>query len=125
MEHTGSIVLVVDDEPNVRKGLSLALEMEGFVVVQAGNGQEALERLKVIDRLPLVVLLDLAMPILDGQGFLAQRARNPILAKIPIIVVSGNKQDEELSKIELFLQKPIDLKRLLESINHIQATREN
>jgi CheY-like chemotaxis protein len=123
MEHASLIIFLVDDEPDVREVLSLALEMQGYVVIQAGNGQEALERLKNIDRLPLVVVLDLTMPVLDGRGFLAQRARDHILANIPVIVVSGSRPDEVLADVEVFLQKPVEVVRLLESISHIKASR--
>jgi CheY-like chemotaxis protein len=105
MERAGSMILVVDDEPDVRESFSQALEMEGYVVVHARNGQEALERLKKVERLPLVVVLDLTMPVLDGRGFLAQRARDRILANIPVVVVSGSKPDEELAEVEVFFAK--------------------
>jgi CheY-like chemotaxis protein len=123
IEHASLIIFLVDDGPDVRESFSQALEMEGYVVVQAGNGQEALERLKKVERLPLVVVLDLTMPVLDGRGFLAQRARDRILANIPVIVVSGSKPDEELAEVEVFLQKPVEAVRLLESISHIKASR--
>jgi CheY-like chemotaxis protein len=79
--------------------------------------------LKKVERLPLVVVLDLTMPVLDGRGFLAQRARDRILANIPVIVVSGSKPDEELAEVEVLLQKPVEVVRLLESISHIKASR--
>jgi CheY-like chemotaxis protein len=123
MEHAGLTILLVDDDPDVREGLSLALEMKGYLVVQADNGQEALHQLKNTDRLPLVVVLDLAMPILDGRGFLKQRARDRVLANIPVIVVSGSRPDKALSEVQLFLQKPVEITRLLESISHIEASR--
>jgi CheY-like chemotaxis protein len=123
MEHAGLTILLVDDDPDVREGLSLALEMKGYLVAQADNGQEALHQLKNTDRLPLVVVLDLAMPILDGRGFLKQRARDRVLANIPVIVVSGSRPDKALSEVQLFLQKPVEITRLLESISHIEASR--
>jgi CheY-like chemotaxis protein len=125
MEYTSSTILVVDDDPDIREGLSLALEMAGYRVLQAANGQEALHRLKHIERLPLVVVLDMAMPILDGRGFLAERAQDRILARIPVIVVSGNKPDEAFSNVEVFLQKPVEVTRLLQSISHIVANQEH
>ena len=70
MEPARSSILLVDDDPDVRESLSLALEMHGYLIVHAENGQEALDKLKHTERLPLVVVLDLAMPILDGRGFL-------------------------------------------------------
>src|SRR5690349_1836609 len=121
MEHAGLMIFLVDDDPDVREVLSLVLEMEGYIVIQVGNEQEALEKLKHVARLPLVVVLDLAMPVLDGRGFLAQRARDHILANIPVIVISGSRPDEVLADVEVFLQKPVEMVRLLESISHIEA----
>jgi hypothetical protein len=50
-------------------------------------------------------------------------ARDHILANIPVIVVSGSKPDEELAEVEVLLQKPVEVVRLLESISHIKASR--
>ena len=125
MAHAGLMILLVDDEPDVREVLSLLLEREGYMVMQAGNGQEALEKLKHVARLPLVIVLDLTMPVLDGRGFLAQRARDHLLANIPVIVISGSRPDEGIADVEVFLQKPVEMIRLLESISHIEASREH
>lgn len=93
--HVSSTILVVEDEPDVREMLSLALEMEGFVILQAENRQQAIQMLTTVSRLPAVVVLDLSMPILDGHGFLVRRAQDPILAHIPVIVVSGSSRPVE------------------------------
>ena len=124
MEPARSSILLVDDDPDVRESLSLALEMHGYLIVPAENGQEALDKLKHTERLPLVVVLDLAMPILDGRGFLQQRAQDRVLTNIPVIIVSGSRPDETLSEVEAFLPKPVEITRLLESINRIEAGKE-
>jgi two-component system, chemotaxis family, chemotaxis protein CheY len=122
MEHAGFTILLVDDEPDTREDLSFLLEREGYIVLPAANGQEALDRLRNINCLPSVVLLDLTMPVLDGRGFLAQRARIRTLVTIPVIVVSGSKPDNEiLSEVEGFLQKPVEMTRLLEMVRDIEA----
>ncbi len=64
-------VLIVDDEPNIRGFLRMALEDEGFSVETAANGKEALD--KVRRRPPDAVLLDLLMPVLDGWGGFARK----------------------------------------------------
>lgn len=125
MHPAGATILLVDDDSDSREGMSALLEMEGYKVVQAGNGQEALDTLKKITRLPLAVVLDMAMPVLDGRGFLEQRARDRILAAIPVIVVSGSKPNDKLSNVEAFFQKPVEIARLLESISHIETSRED
>jgi two-component system, chemotaxis family, chemotaxis protein CheY len=122
MEHAGFTILLVDDEPDTREDLSFILEREGYIVLQTANGQEALDRLKNTNCLPSVILLDLTMPVLDGRGFLAQRARTRTLVTIPVIVVSGSKPDHEiLSEVEGFLQKPVEMTHLLEIVRDIEA----
>ena len=124
MEQAATTILLVDDDSDIRDGMSALLEMEGYKVVQAENGQAALQVLEQMDRLPLAVVLDMAMPVLDGRGFLEQRAMDQILASIPVIVVSGTKPKEALPNVEAFFQKPVEIKRLLESISHIEARRD-
>ena len=125
-DHLGLTILIVDDEPDVREILSLALETEGFVVLQAENGQEALQILKNVAHFPSVIVLDLSMPVLDGHGFLNQRAQDSILADIPVIVVSGGGgPDKPLPGVEVFLQKPIEMARLLKIIGHSIDQRKN
>ena len=60
-------ILIVDDDPDFRMGLRMALEMKGYQVEEATNGQEALDRL--MERPPLLVLLDLPVVIISGFGF--------------------------------------------------------
>jgi CheY-like chemotaxis protein len=103
-------VLVVEDEPVTRQALVLVLEAEGCTVAQAGNGQEALELLRGGLR-PGVILLDLAMPVMDGWQFLRERERDPALAVIPVVVVSavssGQARAAALGAVA-FLHKPVD-----------------
>ncbi|MBX6363088.1 MAG: sigma-54-dependent Fis family transcriptional regulator [Gemmatimonadetes bacterium] len=80
-----SLVLLVDDEPNVRRMLGRLLESEGHQVQESSDGRGALELLSDID--PDVVLLDLALPGEDGLGILqAMRARRP---ELPVVMMSG------------------------------------
>src|SRR2546429_8406175 len=66
----GKRVLVVDDDPDIRELLFTALEDEGFEVVPAGNGQEALAIIETFR--PDVIVLDLMMPVMDGWQFAAE-----------------------------------------------------
>jgi CheY-like chemotaxis protein len=83
-------VMVVDDDTSVRESMSRLLEAKGYSVLQADNGQTALDLLKKEPHFPCLVILDLAMPIMDGRRFLEIRAEDPILRDIPVVVVSGN-----------------------------------
>ena len=80
-------VLIVDDDPSVRERLRVTLEREGWSVVEATNGQDAL--VKVKHGPPRAVLLDLNMPVTDGFGFLHSLRDRPGCADIPVIVFSA------------------------------------
>jgi CheY-like chemotaxis protein len=108
------VVLVVDDDRDVRESLSNLLAAEGYSVLEADNGQNALELLEGGSHFPRVILLDLAMPVMDGRRFLELRAADTMLHRIPVVVVSGNSPSgEPLDGIEAFLRKPVDAARLL------------
>lgn len=110
-------VLVVDDDPQIRESLCELLDQTGYSVLQAENGRRALDLLKEISRPPFVVLLDMAMPVLDGFQFLEQRAGDPHLRGIPVVVVSGNPRPlDPLEGIEAYLQKPLEPDVLLKII---------
>jgi CheY-like chemotaxis protein len=66
---------------------------------------------------PCLIVLDLAMPVMDGRGFLKQRALDPILRDIPVVVVSGNVCEVPLEGIDAYLCKPVKVERLIEVID--------
>ena len=80
-------VLVVDDNPNTRRHLRLALERDGWTVAEAANGREALTR--VDTHLPRAVLLDLEMPVMDGFAFLHAFRDRPGCREIPVVVITA------------------------------------
>ncbi|WP_436793954.1 response regulator [Actinospongicola halichondriae] len=110
-------VLVVDDDHDIQLLLRLELQAEGYVVVTADNGLEALDRIPVVE--PDVVLLDVMMPELDGWGVLEQLDE----PKPAVIVISGLASDRAghyRNAIELgalgFVSKPFDSAKLLELV---------
>ena len=110
-------VLVVDDDPGVLEVLDLALSAEGYEVVLAHNGREALERAAA--NRPNLMLVDLMMPIMDGWQFREEQRRDPALAAIPVVVLSGGDDLDgaaaSLGAAASF-PKPIDPDRLLETV---------
>ncbi|HEY7529712.1 MAG TPA: response regulator [Gemmatimonadota bacterium] len=111
-------VLVVDDEPDGRDLLRALLEMDGYRVECAGNGLEALE---LLDRNPraAVVVLDLAMPALDGFGVRSAMLLDPRLAGIPVIVLSALRPrgaSVERLKPAALMPKPLDPGALLSRV---------
>lgn len=112
-------VLVVDDDRAIRDMLLSLMDDEGYESVGAADGQEALDYLRATPALPQVILLDLMMPRLDGWSFYAAQQADPVLAPIPVIVLSarpdGAQQVARLGGVT-FMSKPVDLTRLVELV---------
>ena len=111
-------VLLIDDEPMVREPLVELLHQEGLDVMIAGDGAEAHEHLRTGVR-PCVILLDLRMPGMDGYEFRAEQMRDPALARIPVIVISGDDLVDEKALqlgIDEYLRKPVDLDQFMTAI---------
>ncbi len=106
-------VLLVEDDDGAREALSDCLEMEGFSVVSARNGREALDYLHHAP-LPKVILLDLFMPVMTGWEFRAAQKKDPAIADIPVVVVTafGSSVTKQIDA-SLILHKPLDLDRLI------------
>jgi CheY-like chemotaxis protein len=83
-------VLIVDDNPEVREALGALLESDGYRIVTAADGRDALDFLRRAEVLPSLVLLDLMMPLVDGWDFRAAQSRDARIAGIPVIVVSAH-----------------------------------
>lgn len=84
-------ILLVEDDYGVRDALSMLLEDEGYAIASATNGKEALHLLATRTPLPDVILLDLAMPIMNGWEFRAAQQQDARLAHIPVIVLSADR----------------------------------
>jgi CheY-like chemotaxis protein len=108
-------VLMVEDDPDVRETIAEILADEGYRVVTAEDGREALEQLRAGLR-PSVILLDLMMRGMDGFEFRAEQRADPALASIPVVVLTAGRQttaqEEELG-VEMLLRKPIAMADLL------------
>ena len=112
-------ILIVEDEVLIREDIVALLEMEGFSILDAENGQEALNILQ--NNTPDLIISDVLMPVLDGYGFLEQVRRISHLQNIPFIFLSAKTSAQEISRgIELgaseYLTKPISITKLLETI---------
>src|SRR5262245_56142664 len=82
-------VLIVEDDADLREMMAQILTMEGFDSATATNGREALEYLSHSSDIPQLILLDLMMPVMDGWEFQRQRRRDPVLADVPVVVLSA------------------------------------
>jgi chemosensory pili system protein ChpA (sensor histidine kinase/response regulator) len=113
------MVMVVDDSLTVRKITSRLLEREGYQVLTAKDGVDALQQLK--DNLPAVMLVDIEMPRMDGFDLTKNVRADPRLAKIPIVIISSRTADKHRNQaaqlgVNAFLGKPYQETELLQHI---------
>lgn len=110
------LVLVVDDEPNILETISFVLEMEGFRVATAEDGEEALAQIAALR--PPVVVLDAMMPRRDGFDVCRTIKADPGLAGVHVVMLTamGQKADREralAAGADHFMTKPFDEEELL------------
>lgn len=108
-------ILVVDDSATVRKFASISLTMQGFQIVTADDGMDALEKLPMqnID----LVITDLNMPNMDGFEFIKSLRENPQYKELPIIILSSLSDEVNKTKgrelgVHAYLVKPFSLERI-------------
>jgi CheY-like chemotaxis protein len=115
-------VLLVDDDPAILDGVGEFLGEEGFRVVAAPNGAEAIACLRAGFR-PDVILLDVMMPVMDGWDFRAEQLADPALRKIPVVVISasGFARDTIGTQLKAYdvLPKPIELGHFLRTLRDV------
>ena len=112
-------VLVVDDDKDIRESLQLLLADEGYAIVTADDGQEALDLIPLLPN-PVVILLDLHMPRVDGCGVLLDLARHPEKRdQRAIFLLTGNIGQLSAKMVRLLgsegvpvLSKPFDIDQL-------------
>lgn len=115
-------ILIVEDEQPIRAALVELFADEGYDVLAAANGAEALAMLRTAAVLPGVILLDLIMPVKDGNAFRAEQELDPRLAKIPVVLMSADKE-LEIKTIRIGLhyhaRKPLDVDSLLATVKSL------
>ncbi|OGW88148.1 MAG: hypothetical protein A3G33_02670 [Omnitrophica bacterium RIFCSPLOWO2_12_FULL_44_17] len=120
-------ILVVDDDKDLVETLVRRLTSKGFVVITANNGKEGLDNIE--KQKPDLVVVDIAMPVMDGYEMIREMKRREAYAGIPIVVVTGRERLKELLMIEGicdYLIKPFDAEELLARIEwNIKATGED
>ena len=111
-------ILIVDDDPGCLEAVALTLSLEGYLVLQARDGLEALRQLEKAT--PALVLLDLQMPRVDGWTLLAQLRSLEHLDAVPVVGLSGSAfglagQDQ----FDAYLSKPFDGDQLVRTIRRL------
>ncbi|EKU99459.1 chemotaxis protein histidine kinase-like protein [Leptolyngbya sp. PCC 7375] len=115
-------ILIVDDSITVRNTLALGLQKAGYLVIQAKEGSEALQKL---EHTPVTVILcDLEMPGMNGFDFLRARQRIPTVASVPTIMLTSRTGDKHRHLAQSlgadnYLTKPYLMPQLIETINNV------
>ncbi len=119
-------ILIVDDDPQVRNFLVRVFKAEGFTAGTAADGLEGLE--KAATDKPDLMIVDVAMPKLDGVGLCAMLKKNPATSAIPVLFLSGDGhmglvEDALKEGGEGYVLKPFDLPRFMEKVRGILDKR--
>jgi CheY-like chemotaxis protein len=115
---TSCQILVVDDDHDLRETVRDILELEGWTVATASNGEEALAYLHTHDP-PQMILLDLSMPIMDGATFRLEQRQDPAIAPVPTVAFSAAAQIADKVRdldFTAVLRKPLKMDALLDTV---------
>ncbi len=116
-DERGRHVLIVEDDQDMRESLAALLEGEGYDVLEARHGAEALELLKTSK--VCVILLDIFMPVMNGVAFMAEQSQTPAIAAIPVVVMTADAsaaRDAARQGAVEAMTKPLDHDRLLAAV---------
>jgi two-component system, OmpR family, alkaline phosphatase synthesis response regulator PhoP len=117
-------ILVVDDEPYILRSLSFVLERQGYPVVTASDGDEALTKIRALR--PALVFLDIMMPRKNGYEVCAEVKEDPDLAETHIVMLSakGQQIDRErgmLGGADEYMTKPFSPREIVSYVQHVLA----
>ncbi|MBI4728953.1 MAG: response regulator [Acidobacteria bacterium] len=120
----GEKVLVVDDDRVILQLLEVNLEMEGYDVRTAANGEQALSDVKVFR--PDIVILDIMMPRMDGMEVCRRIQADPASADVPVVFLSAKAQDLDVRRgyelgVAAYLTKPFDPQELIDTVERVLA----
>jgi CheY-like chemotaxis protein len=117
-------VLVVDDDEDIRFAMSDTLEAEGYRVLLAEDGLDALAKLRAGSERPNLILLDLMMPKMDGSSFCAAKRQDPELSPIPVVIVSADARVTQKAAelgVAGCLAKPVRIAELVATIERLSS----
>jgi len=118
------VIMVVEDDPDIRDVIATTLADHGYDVIAVANGREALDQLRAAPRRPAWILLDLAMPVMDGWEFRAAQQLDPSLADVPVLVLSAQLDVHAAAErlaAAAWLRKPVDLRAMLRIVAQTAA----
>jgi CheY-like chemotaxis protein len=120
--------LVVDDSAVIRDLIAVNLELEGFEVTTAGDGERAVELAGLLQ--PDVITLDVMMPRLTGFDAVERLRQEPLTAGIPVVMVTGRAQAADLARgqevgVDAYLTKPFEPAELIEVVTRLAQRRRS
>jgi CheY-like chemotaxis protein len=115
-------ILVADDEPALLRLMEFVLQRQGYRMVTATNGEEALQA--ICERRPDLVVLDVMMPKMDGYEVARVMRDDPDLADIPIVMLTAKAQDQDIERgltagVDIYITKPFDPERLAHAVSEL------
>lgn len=121
-KETKATILAVDDSSTNIILLQGILESEGYTIITALNGKEALQEIKKCK--PDLILLDLMMPFIDGYKFMEKMKGDEDAADIPIIVISSKTSEEDVENaLKMgatdYIKKPVDIHKLIDKVDYV------
>lgn len=124
------IILTIDDDIDMLDSISYTLEAQGYKMLTAQDGHEALNLLQSLsnDELPDLILLDYNMPVLNGYEFNLARLEIPRLARIPLVLLTARGDLSPLMETieaEAYVNKPIRQDKILQLANNFIYRRDN
>ena len=119
-------ILIAEDNAVNRELLRELLEMRGYTVVEACDGEEALRMIEQTQ--PDLLLLDIGMPVLDGFGVVCKIRENPRFASLPVVAVTayamqGDREKILNAKFDGYLSKPVNSTSLAEELDRLLSKR--
>ena len=114
----GADILIVDDDFDIREVLGVVLEQQGYGVLSASDGADALRVLREATPCPRMIFLDLRMPVMNGWQFLEALEHEPHCAGVPIVVITADRSEaaHSVRGVAGFLAKPISLSDILGAV---------
>lgn len=122
-DQTRGLILLVEDDHDIRVAVRQSLEMAQYQVHSAPNGRDALKLLK--KHKPDLIILDMVMPLMDGEEFLRSKSQDENLKDIPVILISAHEDKLKLNEPLPFLKKPLDLDVILTKVPQLINNKLN
>ncbi|WP_255467035.1 MULTISPECIES: response regulator [Aeromicrobium] len=121
-------VLVVDDTASIRFLIRTNLELAGFDVIEAEDGQDCLDVLAGLETLPDVITMDMMMPRMDGVTAITRVRANPRFARVGLVMVSTQSQQIDLNRaaaagVDEYVTKPFDPDTLVATVRRVLESR--